>query len=99
TADGPEHVPSENPRAHVLEAQFRHPIVHAGFAAAEAVHVAPDPGVEEPLHQLRTSYAERLLEALIESGGEAVKRDDETANADDRHGQISPWATRNAGSR
>src|SRR5262245_7705524 len=52
TANGSEHVPSENPCADSPEPQFGHLVVDAGFAIAQVVHAAPHACVEEPIHQL-----------------------------------------------
>lgn len=44
----------------------------ARLPAIIAVHLLPYAGVEEPLHQLGASHAERILEILVRTGTVAV---------------------------
>src|SRR5574340_1034720 len=64
-AHRPEHVAPENPGADTGEALLGHIVVHAGLAAAFTVHLPPKMRMEEPLHQLGTADAERILQILI----------------------------------
>src|SRR5205814_9041757 len=63
-AHRPEHVAPEDPRADAAEALRGHLMVDARLAARLSLHLAPEPRVEEPFHQLGAIHAERLLQAL-----------------------------------
>src|SRR4051812_45463483 len=70
-----EHVAAENPRTEVFEAFLGHGIVDAGLACARgAVHGIEKPGCEKPPHDVGEADAERILQALIWPGTEAVER-------------------------
>jgi hypothetical protein len=72
-ADGPEHVPSQDPRADPDEPPFRHPVVDTRVPAGLSVHLTPGPGAEEPLHELRASHAQRVLQVLSWPGADTVR--------------------------
>jgi hypothetical protein len=47
--------------------------------------IAPDFGVQKPVHEFGATNAERIFQTLIRTGGEAVNGDCEAGNADFRH--------------
>jgi hypothetical protein len=82
TPDGSEHIAAEDPGAEAAEALGRHFVVDTGFTlAGMAVHLLPDAGVEEPVHQCRPADAERILDALVRAGAEAIERHGEALHA------------------
>ena len=91
-AHGAEHVAAEDPRADVLEALLGNAVVDAGLPVVVSVHPAPHAHVEEPVHQLGPAHAERILQALIGPGGEAIECQAEAGDAylahDQRIGRI-----------
>src|SRR5690349_1070286 len=87
-----EHVPSENPRPHARKSFLRDIVVRAGFPRVLSVHRLPHPGREEPLHQLRASDAERMLEILVGTGGKAIQRHREASYHDFCHADDSELA-------
>src|SRR5689334_5545480 len=76
----PEHVAAEDPRPESLHATSGNLVVHAGFAALHALHLAPGSRVEEPLHELFTTNAQRMLQILIRAGTESIDGDAEAAD-------------------
>src|SRR5690348_10639577 len=54
-------------------------------AAFPAVHGLEGAGVEEPLEDLGTAFAERVVETLVDSSAEAVERYSESGDADLGH--------------
>src|SRR5262249_28053328 len=72
SAHGAEHVAAEDVGTEVLEAAQREVVIDPGFPALQALHLPPDPGGEEPRHQLRTADAKGVLETLVGTGTEAV---------------------------
>src|SRR5581483_11280417 len=69
-----EHVAAEDPRADTAKALLRHLMVRPGLAARLSLHLAPEPGVDEPLHHFRAVHAERVLQTLVGTGAETVER-------------------------
>ena len=63
--------------------------------SALAVHLPPDARVEEPLHQLGTADAERILEILVRPGAVAVDGHPKALNAKFRHGVPRFFGERN----
>jgi hypothetical protein len=49
------------------------------------MHLAPQPGVKEPLHQFRPSHPERILEVLVRAGSETVDGNGEALDTKFRH--------------
>src|SRR5438045_2442776 len=64
TAHRPEHVPAENPRAHVLHPSLRPLIIHTSRAAFLPLHLLPCACGKEPLKQLRATNAKRIVQTL-----------------------------------
>jgi hypothetical protein len=52
-------------RPYIVHATLRPPIIDTGRAAFLAVHLLPRVCGEEPLEQLRTTNAKRILETLV----------------------------------
>src|SRR5207302_10273736 len=88
-AHRPEHIAPEDPRADASKALLRHGVVGPRLALAQVLHLAPEARGEEPLHQLGTAHAERVLQTLVRPGAEAVDGDREALHAEFGH-QISP---------
>src|SRR5207302_1729877 len=78
-----------------------HPNAPARLSIIVPVHPPPYACVEEPLHQLRTPDAERILEILVRPGTVAVDGNCEALDAEFRHyitrcmvgGTVQRWAT------
>ena len=85
TANGAEHVAPENPGPDSREALLRHLVVDTGLAVPLPVHLPEHARGEEPLHQLGSVDAERMLEVLSRPGPVPVDRDPEALHADFRH--------------
>src|SRR5881398_3346810 len=66
--DRSEHVAAEDPGADSLEALLREGVIDSRFSIVLAVHLAPDAGVEEPIHQFDAPDAERILQVLVRPG-------------------------------
>src|ERR1700760_2775600 len=62
--DRAKHVASEYPGTDSLKAFLDRPVVDTGLAAITALHALPQACMEEPLHQFRSTDAERMLETL-----------------------------------
>src|SRR5258708_19511987 len=60
-----EHVAPKNPSTDSGKALLRNSVIDSRFAVVIAVHPPPYARVEEPLHQLGTPDAERILEILV----------------------------------
>ena len=88
-AHRPEHVAPEDPRADVGEALLRHGVVGPRLAFAQVLHLAPEARGEEPLHQLGTAHAERVLQVLVRPGAVAVDGDGEALHAQLGHPVLS----------
>src|SRR5262249_54370761 len=71
-ANGPEHVPAEDPRADVVNAAHGKVVVYAGFSTVSAEHLLERPRSENPCVQRRTADAQWVLQALLRSGAIAV---------------------------
>jgi hypothetical protein len=56
-------------------------VVYSRFSITMALHPPPQARVEEPLHQLRPSDAERILEILVRPSPVAVDGNREALNA------------------
>src|SRR6266542_4544317 len=80
-----KHVPTENPRPYVFHAPLRPLIIDTGRAAFLSVHLLPRVCGEEPLEQLRTTNAKRIIETLVRPSGVTIKRYSKRADADFRH--------------
>src|SRR5262252_6677394 len=80
-ANGPEHVAPENPGTDSVESLLRKTVVDSGLAIVVAVHPPPCARRQEPLHQLGSSDAERVLEILVRSRAVAVDRYCETLHS------------------
>src|SRR5947207_2657616 len=80
-----KHVPTENPRPYVLHAPLRPLIIDTGRAAFLAVHLLPRVCGEEPLEQLLTTNAKRIIETLVRPSGVTIKRYSKRADTDFRH--------------
>jgi len=65
SADGPEHVSAEDPRADARESTGGDIVVDAFFARFRAVHLLEGARMKEPVDQFGTIDAERVLEILI----------------------------------
>src|SRR5262249_33435598 len=76
---------SENPRTDPGKALLSDSVVDSRLSIVMAVHLAPHARVEEPLHQLRTSDAERILEILVQPGAVAVNGNRKALDAEFRH--------------
>src|SRR5665213_3068843 len=85
TADRTEHVAPENPGSDPLEALLRHGVVDSALTVALSIHRAPHARVEEPLHQFRAPYAERILEILVRPCAVAIEGDREALDAEFGH--------------
>src|SRR5579863_3078634 len=70
--DRAEHVAPENPGTDSRKALFRESVVDSLLSAILSLHLAPEASMEEPVHQLRAPYAERMFKILIRSGTETV---------------------------
>src|SRR5581483_8658998 len=68
----PEHVPAEDPGAEAGESERCHIVVDSRLTVRLSVHLAPHARLEEPLHQLGSVHAERMLEILIRPGAVTV---------------------------
>src|SRR5256714_10067816 len=67
-----EHVAPKNPSTDSGKALLRNPVIDSRFAVVIAVHRPPYARVQEPLHQLGTPDAERMLETLVRPSAVAV---------------------------
>src|SRR4051812_35423934 len=84
-----EHVAAHDPRAEILERAYREVVVDAGCAAVSRQHIALEgAGWNKPLVQLLAATAERLVEALVGAGAEAVGRHAEGVHAKFGHGRL-----------
>jgi hypothetical protein len=94
-AHRPEHVAPEDPGAHLGEALFGDLVVDAGLAVdlvlgfARVVHLLPDARGKKPVHQLGAANSQRMLQALVRAGGEAVERNAQAAHEQSGHGVVS----------
>src|SRR5258708_6220591 len=79
--DGTEHVAAKDPRADSGKALLRNAVIDSRLPAVFAVHLPPNARVEEPLHQLGATNAERLLKILARPGALAVDGDREALGA------------------
>ena len=61
-----------NPGADSGKALLRNFVIHSRLAILMAVHLPPYAGVEEPLHQLWSPDAERILEILARSSAVTI---------------------------
>src|SRR5215211_7921346 len=82
---------AEFPCTHDLDADPRtvllgEGVVDAAAPAGLADHLAPEPGGEHPLVQPFAGVTERCIVALTFARAEAVERDGEVVDADERHG-------------
>src|SRR6266446_10749684 len=80
-SDRTEHVAPKNPGTDSGKALLRNPVIDSRFAVVIAVHRPPYARVEEPLHQLGTPDAERMLETLVRPSAVAVDGNRETLDA------------------
>src|SRR5713101_6589490 len=80
-----EHVAPKNPSTDSGKGLLRNPVIDSRFAVVIAVHPPPYARVEEPLHQLGTPDAERMLEILVRPSAVAVDGNRETLDAEFRH--------------
>src|SRR5436309_3867819 len=71
-SDRTEHVAPKNPGADSGKTLLRDPVIDSRFAVVMAVHRPPYAQGEEPLHQLGTPDAERMLETLVRPSAVAV---------------------------
>src|SRR5467141_534836 len=83
--DRTEHVAPENPGTDSGKALLRDSVVDSRLSIVMAVHLPPQASMEEPLHQLRTPDAERILEILARPGTVAVDGDREALHTEFRH--------------
>src|SRR6266446_4007008 len=79
-SDRTEHIAPKNPGTDSGKA-----VIDSRLSIVIAVHPAPYARVEEPLHQLRTPDAKRILEILVRPGTVAVDGDSEALDAEFRH--------------
>src|SRR5689334_2514794 len=84
-ADRTEHIATQDKRANSSKAFVCHRVVDSGLTVFVAVHFAPDPGVEQPVHQFGAANSKRILEILIWPGTKAVDGDCEALNFQSRH--------------
>src|SRR6266849_9807749 len=80
-----EHVAPKNPSADSGKALLRNPVIDSRFAVVIAVHPSPYARVEEPLHQLGTPDAERMLEILVRPGTVAFDGNRKALDSESRH--------------
>jgi len=85
-ANGPEHIPSENPGPDVPEAASGEIIIDAG----RAVILAEQDPLEcacrdQPLVQFRPADAEWIVDVLMRPGSVSIERDGEAFNANSCH--------------
>src|SRR3954447_9065296 len=71
-SDRPEHVAPKNPGTDPDKSLLGNPVIDSGLSSVLPVHLAPCACVKEPLHQLRASDAERILEVLVRPGAVTV---------------------------
>ena len=93
-AHRPEHVAAHDPGAEVLERAFREVVVGAGRPPVPPLDVLLEgAGRNEPLVQLFAAAAQRVVEALVGSGAEAVRRHAEGVHAKFGHGYIPNYTS------
>src|SRR6478609_956736 len=91
SADRPEHVPTQDPRAGVHGALMSKVVVDADPAAARVTEHALERARRiEPLVQLFATFTERILFALVRTSAEAVYRNGKTIYTYLAHG-VSLW--------
>src|SRR4029453_12809618 len=79
-------------------ALLRHLVVDTGLAFPLSMHLAKHSRGEEPLHQLGSVDAERMLEVLSRSGPIPVDRDPEALHTGFRH-DAPRWLAIGCGAR
>src|ERR1041385_1874960 len=85
TANRTEHVSPKYPRTLALHRLGRKAVVYPRFAALTTMLLAERLRWKEPLHQLRSADAERVLKRLIRPGGKAVERNADRLDYDFTH--------------
>src|SRR6185437_1339535 len=71
-SDRTEHVAPNNPGADSDEAKLRHAVIDPRLTTLKTLHLVPQAGVEQPLHQLRTPDTQRVLKILAQPRAVAV---------------------------
>src|SRR5437879_118933 len=85
TPDRTEPVAPDDPGTDSGKALLRNSVIDPRLSIVIAVHPAPYACVEEPLHQLRATDAERILEILVRPSTVAVDGNREALDAEFRH--------------
>ncbi len=80
-ANRAEHITAQNPGAYILHSSLGPLIVNARRATLMPVHLLPGLRREKPLEQLRSTEAERILDALVSAGSVAIERYSEGVDA------------------
>jgi len=89
TANGPKHISSQYPGTDVFERLSGNRVVDAvATAAVLTMHLLEDFGFEEPVVQLQSSHAQRVLQVLAGSGTETVNRNRKRRDFDFAHGVV-----------
>src|SRR5512146_2748997 len=85
SADGPEHVTSQDPRADILESLCGEVVVDPGFTAFLTKHLPGRTRGKHPLVQRSAAPSERVAEALVRPGAITIQREGEAADDQLRH--------------
>lgn len=80
-----EHVPTENEGAEACHGALRKLVIEACIAAFFSEHLTKGPRGKKPLKDLLAVDAERMIQTLSGSRGEAIERDTEPGNFDLSH--------------
>lgn len=85
SADRPEHVPANDPRADIVEASSDKVIVNSGSAAILAKHLSKGARAEDPFVQRHAADAQWIDEILVGAGTVAIEGDCKAVDAEFGH--------------